>query len=143
MDLLFESFGRHAMEFIGLLVVVFGLLFWMVRMKPGGESPEAAIAKHAAQLTHRYKNALGIDTEGGRVYAMGHMLDKADIRAVEASSILETRIGGWGHQFHKDKHCKLTIHTNSLDVPLIAVPFDVKKEMDEWRSRLAVFCGLS
>jgi hypothetical protein len=128
-----------------LLVTISWVIFKKLFAGGGGGSGsiDAMAAQHGAKLDYQYKNLLGIDIQGERVFALGTVLRKDEIRSVENSSILETKVGGWGHQFHKDKHCKLIINTHSLEQPLVAVPFAKKSEMDEWYARLGVFCKLS
>ena len=101
------------------------------------------LKKLGASLDYRYQNYLGIDSKSGRVFAVGVLFNKDEIRSVEKSSIMETKSNAWGFQFHKDKHCSLIIHTRSLAQPTLTVPFGNKAKMDEWYARLSVFCNLS
>ena len=134
------------MEAIIYLAILGGIGWWVVSLFSGRNSGgriDAVSAQHGAKLDYQYKNLLGIDVKGERVFAFGTVLRKNEIRSVEMSSILSTRVGSLGHQFHKDKHCKLLISTHSLEQPLIAVPFAKKSELEEWYARLGVFCNLS
>lgn len=126
--------------------IFMGILFggYLLLLKLWATSrTNANLKKLGATLEYRYKNLLGIDIKGERVFAFGRLFGKDEIRSVETSSILETKSNGWGFQFHKDKHCKLIIHTRSLAQPILAIPFDSKAEMEEWYSRIGVFCNLS
>lgn len=134
------------MEVLIFLVVAGCIALWVKSSNGGGGGGgelDALVAQHSATLDYRYKSLLGIDAKGGRVFALGLALGKDEIRSVEKSSIMETKSNAWGYQFHKEKQCKLIIHTRSLQKPMITVPFGSKPEMDEWYARLGVFCALS
>ena len=130
-----------------ILLLVMGFIGWcLVKMFAGGAGGggvAAAAAQHGATLNYQYKDLLGIDAKGERVFALGLLLGKDEIRSVEKSSIMETKSNAWGYQFHKEKHCKLIIHTRSLEQPMLTVPFGDKVEMDQWYARLGVFCNLN
>ena len=140
------------MELLFPLVIVAGVVCWlMLKMFSSngvsvGGDVNAVAAQNGATLTYQYKNLLGIDVKGERivcVYLLKGTIGKNEIRSIEKSSIFETKVGSLGKMSHKDKNCKLIIHTRSLEEPMITVPFSDSYEMDEWYSRLSNFCGLS
>lgn len=143
--LIFGAFGFLKNGSIGIaifMVFLAGVYFTFFKLWITSRV-DTDLKKLDAVLDYRYKNYLGIDSKSGRVFALGILLDKSEIRSVEKSSIMETKSNACGSQFHKDKHCSLIIHTRSLAQPILTVPFDSKAEMDEWYARLGVFCNLS
>ena len=122
-----------------------GLVWAFAKMKKIN-SLNSWLDQKGVNLDYNYSNVLGIDKRSEQVFLYtdaAYLLGKNQIRSVERSSILESRYNIYGMGFHKDKECRLVIHTNSVDKPLHVIGFDSKDEMEVWYSRLSAFCGLS
>jgi hypothetical protein len=120
-------------------------VFWAYAKMKRSNDLNAWLEAKGMSLDYNYSNVLGIDKRSGKVYVYtdaAYLLDKGEIRSVERSSIHETRYNIYGMGFHKDKECRLVIHTSSVDKPLHVIGFEKKDEMDVWYSRLGAFCGL-
>lgn len=134
---------------IFFLAIFFGLMFFGFAVWDRVNRTNRATAflsEKGMGLDYTYKNFLGLNQEKRKVFLnVGQpvLLDADQVRRVEKNSILQTKSNAWGMQFHKEKNCALTIHTDDIGTPTHSVSFDDPKEMALWYSRLCAFCNLS
>ena len=140
------------MEQFFLLVVgcaVLGVFIFILAMGKRKEKRNwmiAWFAKHGMTPEYNYQDVLGIDSKAGKAFIYtdaAWVLMPGDVRSVEKSSIHETKYNAYGMGFHKDKQCKLILHTKSMDQPIQVIGFHNKNDMDLWYSRLSLFFNLS
>ena len=102
-------------------------LFWAFAKMKKINSLNSWLDQKGVNLDYNYSNVLGIDKRSEQVFLYtdaAYLLRKNQIRSVEKSSILEGRYNIYGMGFHKDKECRLVIHTTSVDKQLHVIGFD-------------------
>ena len=132
------------MFFCGVAVGGIGIAVSVARAKKSQDF----LAANGVSLDYRLGNMLGVSRAAEKVYVYPFsgrpmLIDVGDVRSVTKNSILQTKSNAWGMQFHKEKHCKLTIQTNSLERPEVTMSFSNPKDLNLWHARLSTFCNLS
>ena len=122
-----ESLEEMMESYVFMVVLAaIGLLWLSAKMKRVSNLNAWLDAKGVA-LDHNYYNVLGMDKWSEQVFLYtdaAYLLRKNQIRSVEKSSILESRYNIYGMGFHKDKECRLVIHTTSFYKQLHVIGFD-------------------